>query len=877
MIGTTISHYKILEKLGEGGMGVGYKAQDTKLDRTVALKFLPEHVSVGSADLERFTQEAKAAAGLNHPNICTIYGIEEADNKNFIVMEFVDGQMLQEKKSSLSMKQALDIGIQIAEGLAAAHEKGIVHRDIKPENIMIRKDGRVQIMDFGLAKLRGASRLTKEGSTVGTAGYMSPEQVQGQETDHRSDVFSLGVLLYEMLTGQPPFKGVHETAITYEIVNVDSPPMSSIKTDISPELDAIVLECLEKDPAERTQSAGQVALVLKRARRESSKSRVSRIRPVEGALPGASQSEPKWNVIIGVAAAAILFGIGMGWLLFRGPEQSHPLVMRFSIPYQSPTSGLEDGFGGFSLSPDGSQLVFGSQRDGRLFIREMGDTAARIISGVGDADYSSLAFSPDGQWLLFGSRGKLMKHSVKGGTPVEICDLNRGYMDGSWTEKGDILFTPEWGSNIMVVSAEGGSIPRQLTTLRTDQGERAHLLPRPIPGSNAAFFTIWTGASFEDALIAIVDLSTGDHHVLLRGGSDARYVSSGHIVFVRGSTLMAVPFEVSSLQIRGDPVPVMDGVLADGTGGPASISISNNGTLAYISGEMDFLPTDITIIGLGDKRKRIVSAASNRGAPLFSPDGSKLCVEIYGPVFHMGVHDLRQNILTQLTFKADNYRAAWLRDGSRISFSSNEIGRYQISSVAADGRGTIQTLTDQPGNPYPSSWSAGNILAYGITNKQTGQDIWLYDAKAETKTRPFLQTPATETAPKISPDDRWIAYTSEESGKPEIYVQPFPSGEGKWRLSNGGGQNPCWGPDGRRVYFEREDEIFVVPIRVEQGESLSPGREELVYTAPGLNRFDVSPDGRSLVIDQRIIRPGQRELKIVLNWFEELKKKVPVD
>ncbi|MBI4418458.1 MAG: serine/threonine protein kinase [Ignavibacteriales bacterium] len=288
MIGSNISHYKILDKLGEGGMGVVYKAQDTSLDRLVALKFLPEAISVGPSELERFTQEAKAAAGLNHPNICTIHGIEEAEvpspahepsagKRNFIVMEYVEGQTLEERKASLSMKQALDIGIQIAQGLAAAHEKGIVHRDIKPENIMIRKDGRVQVMDFGLAKLRGASRLTKEGSTVGTAGYMSPEQVQGLETDHRSDIFSLGVLLYEMLTGQPPFKGVHETAISYEIVNVDTLPMSSLKSEIPPELDAIVLDCLEKDPNERTQAAGQVALELKRYRRESSRQRASRI------------------------------------------------------------------------------------------------------------------------------------------------------------------------------------------------------------------------------------------------------------------------------------------------------------------------------------------------------------------------------------------------------------------------------------------------------------------------------------------------------------------------------------------------------------------------------------------------------------------------
>ena len=341
MIGSTMGHYDILEKLGEGGMGVVYKAQDTKLDRAVALKFLPDHVSVGSVELERFVQEAKAAAALNHPNICTIFGIEEADAKHFIVMEFVDGQTLQEKKSGLSIKEALDVGVQIAEGLAAAHEKGIVHRDIKPENIMFRKDGRVQIMDFGLAKLRGASRLTKEGSTVGTAGYMSPEQVQGKDTDHRSDIFSLGVLLYEMLTGQPAFKGMHETAIAYEIVNVDTAPMSSIKTDIPPELDAIVLECLEKDPKERTQSASQVAVDLKRYRRESSRSRASRItaaRPAATAVQGTSvtpsdtpagHASPSWIITGAVALSALILGAAATYFLLDDKAPSP--VIRASI------------------------------------------------------------------------------------------------------------------------------------------------------------------------------------------------------------------------------------------------------------------------------------------------------------------------------------------------------------------------------------------------------------------------------------------------------------------------------------------------------------------------------------------------------------------
>src|SRR5271169_1837473 len=297
MIGQTISHYKILEKLGEGGMGVVYKAEDTKLDRMVALKFLPERLNASEQDKARFIQEAKAASAINHPNICTIHSIEEHDGQLFIVMEFVDGETLRKKEPSIGFKQAIDIGIQIADGLAAAHEKGIVHRDIKPENIMIRKDGIAQVMDFGLAKLRASgskiTRLTKEGSTVGTAGYMSPEQVQGQETDQRSDIFSYGVLLYELLTGQLPFKGVHETAVAYEIVNVDPPPMSVVKPEIDQSLDAVVFECLEKDVNERAQSIKQISVDLKRYKRESSRQRVSRVTAARPALSSSAIHPPE--------------------------------------------------------------------------------------------------------------------------------------------------------------------------------------------------------------------------------------------------------------------------------------------------------------------------------------------------------------------------------------------------------------------------------------------------------------------------------------------------------------------------------------------------------------------------------------------------------
>jgi len=883
MIGSTISHYKILEKLGEGGMGVVYKAQDTTLDRLVALKFLPEHVSVGSADLERFIQEAKAAAGLSHPNICTIHGIEEANKKNFIVMEFVDGQMLQEKKSTLSLKQALDIGIQIAEGLAAAHEKGIVHRDIKPENIMIRKDGRVQIMDFGLAKLRGASRLTKEGSTVGTAGYMSPEQVQGQETDHRSDIFSLGVLLYEMLTGQPPFKGMHETAIAYEVVNVDSPPMSSLKPEIVPEIDTIVLECLEKDPNERAQSAKQIAIDLNRFKRASSRARLSRtIQAQSSADPHVTLGFPlnKWKTFAGVAALAVLFGLGFGWVLFR-EITFHPAgVTRFSIPYYNIDSTREDGFRSFAISPDGSQIVYASAVDDKLYVRAMNETHAKLIQGVDNVVGWDVIHSPDSRWIAFPSRGKLVKQSIGGGTPITICDSGNQWF-GSWTEKNDIIFMREWGSNLFIVSAEAGSTPRPLTTLNTQAGEQGHICPHALPGGTSALFTIWTGASFEESFIAVVNLATGEHRVLIKGGTDGRYVETGYIVYGRGSTLMAIAFDLKTLQTHGEPVPVLKDVLSGGTSGVLEFSVSSNGTLVYENGDVDFNATSINLFRLSEKNNRMITSGLNFGGPLFSPDGSRFCVIIYGPTFHLGTYDLRHGILTPLTFVADNWRPVWKHDGSEITFSSNLSGTYQMYSLAATGGGEPVMLFEQSGNPQPSSWSPdGSALVYTLSGDQTGADVWLYTPAAAPENRPLLNTTANEAWSKISPDGRWLVYVSDVSGSDEVYLQPFPTGTGKWRVSNGGGTEPKWSPDGKKIYYRRGDDIYSASITFQQGAagiSVTAGQPDRVHSSPGLNFFDLSPDGGSIVADHRTLRLQRKELNVVLNWFTELKTKLPVD
>jgi len=571
MLGQLISHYKILEKLGEGGMGIVYKSEDTTLKRIVALKFLPSHLSSSEQDKARFTKEAQAASALNHPNVCTIHAIEEHDGQMFIVMEFVDGQTLREKRGTFSFKQAIEFGIQIAEGLAAAHEKGIVHRDIKPDNIMIRKDGIVQIMDFGLAKFRESgskiTRLTKEGSTVGTAGYMSPEQIQGQDTDHRSDIFSFGVLLYELLTGQLPFRGVHETALAYEIVNVDAPPMSSLKPEIDPSLDAIVLECLEKDPRERTQSVAQVSLDLKRYKRESNRSQATRTivarqyhtttktETVETHHQEQSTKRfvfPTLTILLGIAVLV------MSWMMWKKLPESNQSVMRFSIDIPS-TAPIGGGNSALDISPDSKYLVYASQLTNltQLYLRRMDQLDATPISGTEGASYP--CFSPDGQWVAFQVGDKLKKISVFGGAPEDICGTS-GTIRGAWWGLNNEVYYGHLNKGIMRVSAQGG-VPEAVSTLDSDAGEISHRFPQILEDGKTIIYTIKLNsiATFDEALIAAERIGSKEKKILVRGGSNARYLPTGHLLYLRGGSFFAVAFDPEKLEVQGPPIQLFDG------------------------------------------------------------------------------------------------------------------------------------------------------------------------------------------------------------------------------------------------------------------------------------------------------------------------------
>ena len=894
MIGQVISHYKILEKLGEGGMGVVYKAQDTNLDRLVALKFLPEHVSAGSGELERFVQEAKAAAGLNHPNICTIYGIEESEGKNFIAMEFVDGQTLQEKKSSLSMKQALDVGIQIAEGLAAAHEKGIVHRDIKPENIMFRKDGRVQIMDFGLAKLRGASRLTKEGSTVGTAGYMSPEQVQGQDTDNKSDIFSLGVLLYEMLTGQPPFKGMHETAIAYEIVNVDSPPLSSLKPEIPPELDAIVLDCLEKDPKERTQSAGQVALELKRYRRESSRSRASRItaaRPIPRSASPSGQTiaqtaeEPmpaptkQWPIKTILFAAGIpLAGIA-GYLLslLFASSPASGLTVRATI---APPPGhlLFNDFGGYmALSPDGSQLVFGavdSNGNARLWLRPLASADAKLISGTEGASYPF--WSPDGKEIAFFSNTKLRKVDLLGSPPLDIADVPQG-RGGAWSQNGTIIVSPIIGErNLFSVPAGGGDL-KPITSFDST----AKYYPRfPVflpDGDHFIYVGYAGGGSVAATTGAFVGSLDGTVKELPLRGTSNLFYSAGYLLYLRENTLIAQAFDPSSLELTGDPVPIDKGLQLYPARAKGSFAVSPNDVIVYVRDTQE----PESRMGWIDRNGRFTNLAPGRPrlGGILSPEGTKFAYSEQDEQSNddIWIYDIKRNIKTRFTFSPEpDVFPFWTPDGNTILYNRVHGSDWHVVARSADGTGGERVLIEAKDTELQLSSISpnGHSILFSQQTLASGFDIVSGDLNRPGVIDTILSTQFHEYQATFSPDGKWISYQSDASGRPEVYIRHFSRESEKWQVSTSGGSSPYWMRNGE-IVFQTNGRVMVsrVTFTGDVPRFTVPAELFSLTGEYNVSAWDAAASGQRFFVARTRNVQAANEMTVIANWHRMAEKR----
>ncbi len=866
MVGQTISHYRIIEKLGEGGMGVVYKAHDTKLDREVALKCLLPNLIESNETKIRFIQEAKLAATLNHPNICTVHDIEECEGQQFIVMEFVDGEDLRKKLPSLGIKQSIDIGIQIAEGLAAAHEKGITHRDLKPENVMLRKDGRAQIMDFGLAKLKGVTRLTKKGITVGTEGYMSPEQVQGLEQDHRSDIFSLGVLLYEMFTGEPPFKGIHQAAVAYEIVNVDPKPMSTGKPGIPAGLDVIIFECLEKEPAERYQSAAELAKDLRRLKRESSGKRLSRTGAV-AQLPegGLSTRTAKllmnrtriWMItlasVIVLAAAAVIISIKLH-------ESSLPIAPPIYSSILLPSSTPLSVYGGaalravrpsFALSPDGSKLVYvGKKGDGyRLYLRQLNAHEVAEMDGT-DGAYGPF-FSPDGQWIGFFTVGEMKKISVNQSQPITITRVGPETRGACWSSNNQIFVSEEGGSSLQVVSGNGGVLE---VVANSDC-----LWPELLPGEKH----ILVSTSMDS--IRIINLHNKEVTRLSTiSGTNAKYVSTGHLLYADKGTLMAVGFDVRSCETTGNPFPILSGVRSHTGHRVAHYAVSRNGMLAYL-----YSPTEPKARFFWVDRR---NTATDVGLPaddyrymMLSPDGTKLGTIINRAQQELWVYDLIRNTRSLIRSGPWLWDVVWDPQQNFISYGSKTGDTCTIVLQSLNVGAEPNILIRRRFHMFPYSWSRdGRLFAFTmrdstfVIHPDTGMENVLQSMKSE---RAFFT---------FSPAANYAAYVVATEKVWQVYVEPFPPTGERWQISTDGGEEPIWSINGKELFFRWGPQWKAVDVVLKP--KFTAGKPHIIFEGDFINipswSYSASPDGQRFLVLKDVNEQSEyTEIRLISNIF----------
>jgi len=769
MIGKTLSHYKVLEKIGQGGMGEVYRAEDTNLSREVAIKVLPEQFTKDPQRLARFEREAKLLASLNHPNIAAIYGFEEADDVRFLAMELVPGDTLAEKvaKGPLPVEEALEICRQIAEGVEAAHEKGVIHRDLKPANVKVTPEGKVKILDFGLAKafeedtlvtdISQSPTLTEEmtraGVILGTAAYMSPEQAKGKPVDKRADVFAFGAVLYELLTGKRAFEG--ET-ITETIAKVlESEPKWELLPENTPwTIRSLLRRCLTKVVDDRLDGIANVRIEIKLALEEPATELPTGVASV--AQPGVQ----RWGLTVGLVVGAVIAGLAV-WLLVQpsSPEQS---LNRFVIRPSPPVVLASTNSNEVAISPDGRQLVYMGVGEGvsQLYLRSLDDFVDRAIPGTEGA-VASVFFSPDGKSIGFFAEGKLKKTSLAGGSPITLCDAPPGRRSGDWFED-TIVFTASFGTGqgLYRVSANGGE-PEMLATVNPDEGERRHFLPDFLPDGKDLLFTIELGTSFQTALLS---LETGERKVVLENARQARYLSTGHLIYEQGRTgnLMVVPFDLDILEVTGDSVPVVQGVRQN-TPGNVDYAISDNGTLIYVP-STGVLESTLVWVDREGQEEPLAAEPQSYQSPRFSPDGSRLAITINeSDGSDVWIYDLEREILTRLTFDpaADHY-PVWTPDGRRIVFDSGRAGAeagHNLFWKAADGTGQVERLTTSPNNQTANSFSPdGKRLVFLAT------DLQVLSMEGERTSQPLFQNQSSEAKARISPDGHWIAYESNESG-----------------------------------------------------------------------------------------------------------------
>jgi serine/threonine-protein kinase len=846
--GSQLGPYRIEGALGAGGMGRVYRAVDTRLGRKVAIKISAKEFT------DRFQREARAISALNHPHICTLYDV----GPNYLVMELVEGETLAArlKKGKLSIDDALLYGGQIAAALAEAHSKGITHRDLKPGNIMVGKNG-VKVLDFGLAKSPEDGRLTATNAVMGTPAYMAPEQREGKECDARTDIYALGLVLREMAP------------------------------DLPPHLAHVVERCLANDPGERWQAASDVRRELEWV----ATSPATR----SPAPPTRSPAPLGW---IAASVLAVIAAVAL-WITWRATRPvDHPL-MRFSADLGPE---VVEGFNiTAAISPDGARLAFvalGSGGKPQVATRLLDQAQATLLPGTENA--ADPFFSPDGQWIGFFADGKMKKISVRGGAAVTLCDAATAG-GASWGEDGSIIVTLTGftGGGLSRLPTAGGAL--QAITKPGDKGEATHRSPQILPGGQAVLFTggVATGA-FEDASIEVLSLKTGQWKAVQHDGYGGRYLPSGHLVYVHQGTLFAVGFDLDRLEVRGTPAPVLEDVAGNVVTGAGQYDVARNGTLVYLSGKSSTTSWPVAWMDNSGKTQPLLAVPGPYYSPRFSPDGKRLALAVGSARGNdIQVYDWQRDRMTRLTFTQTNFFPVWTPDGKHIVFQSQSSGASSLRWIRADGAGEAQPLLESKARAEPYSFSPdGPRLGFAERSVDTGLDLWTLPLDVSDPEHPkpgkpelFLRTPFNEQEPAFSPDGRWVAHTSNESGRNEVYVRPFPggapSGSGKWQISTGGGHYPVWSRNSRELFYETRtpDNRIMVSTYTVKGDSFAadkprPWSNTQIREPAGELNLDLAPDGKRFAVFPRPEPAGEPKgsvhVTVLLNFFDELRRRVPV-
>lgn len=886
--GTTLGPYEVIEPIGVGGMGEVYRARDTKLKRDVALKVLPEVFVNDPERLARFQREAEVLASLNHPNIAHIYGLEDSGDTTALVLELVEGPTLADRiaEGAIPLDEAMAIARQITDAVEAAHALGIIHRDLKPANIKITPEGVVKVLDFGLAKalsggegadsaLSQSPTLTKGtalGTILGTAAYMSPEQAKGKAVDTRTDVWAFGVVLYEMLAGERAFKG-EDVSDTLVSVFRDDPDWAALPNEIPARILQAIRVCVQKDAKERVRDIAAVRLAMEGAFETAAAP------AVEATTTEAPIGQRR--VALALAGFALLVAGGVGvWM--NTPEAARP-VGRFVVS-TSPSGRFfgESSSTDLAISPDGTRIVYatGARRANELYVRPV-DLLDGTPNLGGVENSGTPFFSPDGAWVGFSTFGRWMKVSILGGPPITLWPAASPPRGASWGPDGTIIFAHQTsGTGLFRGSAAGGE-PEVLTTPDAAAGEMFHWWPEFLPGGDAVLFTIVKDSSGQGREIAVLDLGTNETTVLIPGGSAPRYASTGHIIFGAEATLQAVPFNLNRLEVTGDPVPVVEGVMMKPSGA-VNFALSSTGSLVYASAGSGF-STRISLVWVDREGNEEPVAAEPRDYNEFSlsPEGTRVALRVRDAEnTDVWLYDLMRNTSTRLTFDpAAELFPAWTPDGARVAFGSPGA---PMSWKAADGTGDVEPLGER-NNQYPQAFTPDGTTVV-FEQRGAGMDLGMLSLDGKRTSTILLDSEFAERNAALSRDGRWLAYQSNESGRFEVYVRPFPDvNAGRWQISADGGEWPLWNPNGDELFYRGPSGLMAQTFETDP--TFTPGILTQVFAwefvGPQNRRMAVSPDGARFLLFKNALPEtddedaAEPQIILVENWFEELKARVP--